>query len=151
MINKEYKWIHKEVHIEVIIKNDSQKLRLDVLKSVKYDAILKMFWLHKKNLQINWINKEFYVTENAYDVFKQLEKSLSEYKSWDHEILLLKRRKLKWMLLYLMSENQLKKVQNYLAENLKREFIKLLKSSAEYLILFILKKNDIKQLYVNYR
>ncbi len=48
------------------------------------------------------------------------------------------------MSLYLMSENQLKKVQNYLAENLKREFIKSLKSSVGYLILFISKKNDIK-------
>ena len=81
MINEEYKWIHKEVHIEVIIKNDSQKLRLDVLKSVKYDTILEMFWLHKKNSQINWINKELYVTENAYDVSEQLKKSLSEHKS----------------------------------------------------------------------
>jgi len=53
MINREYEWIYKEVYIEVIIKNDSQKLRLDVLKSVKYDAILEMLWLHKKNLQIN--------------------------------------------------------------------------------------------------
>ncbi len=42
MINEEYKWIHKEVYIEVIIKNDSQKLKLDVLKSVKYDTILGM-------------------------------------------------------------------------------------------------------------
>ena len=151
MINREYKWIYKEVYIEVIIKNDLQKLRLDVLKSVKYDTILKMFWLHKKNSQINWINKELYVIENAYDVFKQSEKSLSEYKSWDYEILLLERRKSKWMLLYLMSENQLKKVQNYLAENLKREFIRLSKSSAEYLILFVSKKNDIKQLCVDYR
>ena len=49
MINKEYKWIHKEIYIEVIIKNDSQKLRLDVLKLVKYNAILRMLWLHKKN------------------------------------------------------------------------------------------------------
>ncbi len=53
MINEEYKWIYKEVHIEVIIRNDLQKLRLDILKSVKYDAILKMFWLCKKNSQIN--------------------------------------------------------------------------------------------------
>ncbi len=42
MINEEYEWIHEEVYIEVIIRNDSQKLRLDVLKSVKYDAILEM-------------------------------------------------------------------------------------------------------------
>jgi len=55
------------------------------------------------------------------------------------------------MLLYFMSKNQLKKVQNCFVENLKREFIKLLKSSVKYLILFISKKNDIKQLYVDYR
>ncbi len=151
MINEEYKWIHEKVHIEVIIRNDSQKLRLDVLKSVKYDAILEMSWLCKKNLWINWINKELYATENAYNVSEQLEKSLSEYKSWDYEILLLKRRELKWMLLYLISKNQLKRVQNYFIENLKREFIKSLKSSAEYLILFISKKNDIKWLCVDYR
>ncbi len=53
MINKEYKWIYKEVYIKVIIRNDSQKLRLNVLKLVKYDAILEMLWLHKKNSQIN--------------------------------------------------------------------------------------------------
>ncbi len=105
MINREYEWIYKEVYIEVIIKNNSQKLRLDVLKSVKYDTILEMLWLHKKNLQINWINKEFYVTENTYDVFKQLKKSLSEHKSWDYEILLLEKRKSKWMSLYFMSKN----------------------------------------------
>ncbi len=57
MINREYKWIYKEVYIEAIIKNDLQKLRLDVFKSVKYDAILKMLWLHKKKL-INWLNQQ---------------------------------------------------------------------------------------------
>ena len=70
MINKEYKWICKEVYIKVIIKNDSQKLKLDVLKSVKYNIILEMLWLCKKNLQINWINKELYAIENTYNVFK---------------------------------------------------------------------------------
>jgi len=42
-------------------------------------------------------------------------------------------------------------VRNYLNKNLKREFIRLSKSSAEYLILFVLKKNDKKWLCVNYR
>jgi len=70
MINREYKWIYKEVYIEVIIKNDLQKLRLDVFKLIKYNIMLEMLWLHKKNLQINWINKELYVTENTYNVFK---------------------------------------------------------------------------------
>jgi len=54
------------------------------------------------------------------------------------------------MSLYLMSENQLKKVWNYLDENLKREFIKLSKLSTDYLILFIFKKNEKKWLCVDY-
>ena len=49
-----------------------------------------------------------------------------------------------------MSKNQLKKVQTYLDENLKKEFIQPSKSSVRYLILFVLKKNDQKQLCVNY-
>ncbi len=49
MINKEYEWIYKEVYIKVIILNNLQKLKLDVLKSVKYNIILEMLWLHKKN------------------------------------------------------------------------------------------------------
>ncbi len=55
------------------------------------------------------------------------------------------------MPLYSMSKDQLKKVRTYLDKNLKREFIKSSKSSAEYSILFVSKKNDIKQLCVNYR
>ncbi len=57
----------------------------------------------------------------------------------------------KWMLLYSMSEDQLKKVRNYLDKNLKREFIRSSKSSAEYSILFVSKKNGTKWLCVNYR
>jgi len=84
MINREYKWIYKEVYIEVIIKNDSQKLRLDVLKLIKYNAILGMLWLHKKNSQINWINKELYATKNIYNVSEQLKKA---YQSISLEIM----------------------------------------------------------------
>ncbi len=42
MVNGEYEWITDQVHIEVIILEDSQKLTFDVLNSIKYDAILKM-------------------------------------------------------------------------------------------------------------
>ncbi len=55
------------------------------------------------------------------------------------------------MSLYSMSKNQLKTVQNYLAENLKKEFLKSLKSLTDYLILFVSKKNDIKWLCVDYK
>jgi len=55
------------------------------------------------------------------------------------------------MPLYSMSEDQLKEVKTYLDENLKRGFIRSSKSLAEYSILFVSKKNGMKQLCVNYR
>jgi len=42
MINEEFEWIYKEVYIKVIILNNLQKLTLNVLKLIKYNAILKM-------------------------------------------------------------------------------------------------------------
>ncbi len=57
----------------------------------------------------------------------------------------------KWMPLYPMSEDQLKKVRTYLDENLKRGFIRPSKSSTGYPILFVSKKDGTKQLCVNYR
>ncbi len=55
------------------------------------------------------------------------------------------------MSLYSMSKDQLKKVRTYLDKNLKRGFIKPSKSLTEYSILFVSKKNETKQLCVNYR
>ncbi len=151
MINEESEWITDQVHIEVMILKDSQKLTFDVLNSIKYDVILRMLWLHKKNSRINWISKELYVTIDVYKIFKQSEMSLSKHKSWDHNILLLNDKQSKWMSLYSISEDQLKKVKTYLNENLKREFIRSSKSLTEYSILFVSKKNDTKWLCVNYR
>jgi len=151
MINREYKWITDQVHIEVIILGDSQKLTFDVLNLIKYDVILEMPWLRKKNSRINWISKELYVTVDVYEIPEQSEMSLSEHKSWDHKIPLLNDKQPKWMPLYSMSKDQLKKVRTYLDENLKREFIKPSKSWTEYSILFVSKKNDTKWLCVNYR
>ncbi len=151
MINEESEQITNQVHIEVIILEDSQELMFDVLNLIKYDVILKMPWLRKKNSRIDWISKELYTTMNVYEIFKQPEMSLSEHKSWDHEILLLNDKQPKWMSLYSMSKNQLKKVKTYLNENLKRGFIRSSKSLTEYSILFVSKKNDTKWLCVNYR
>ncbi len=151
IVNEESEWITDQVHIEVMILKDSQKLTFDVLNSIKYNVILKMLWLHKKNSRINWISKELYIMIDAYKISEQSEMSLSEYKSWDHEILLLNNKQSKWMSLYSMSEDQLKKVRTYLNENLKRGFIRSSKSLTEYLILFVSKKNDTKQLCVNYK
>jgi len=151
MINEESEWITDQVHIKAIILEDSQKLMFDVLNLIKYDIILKMLWLRKRNSRIDWISKELYITVNVYEILKQSEMSLSEHKSWDHEIPLLNDKQSKWMSLYSMSEDQLKKVRTYLDENLKRGFIRPSKSLTEYSILFVSKKNDTKQLCVNYR
>ncbi len=64
-----------------------------------------MLWLHKKNSQIDWINKELYVMKNTYKIFKQSEKNLSEYKSWDYKILFIDDKNSWWISLYLMSKN----------------------------------------------
>jgi hypothetical protein len=58
--------------------------------------------------------------QNTYKISEQSEMYLSEHKSWNHKISLLKKEQSKWMSLYSMSENQLKKVWNYLDENLKK-------------------------------
>ncbi len=89
MINEEFEWITDQVHIEVMILKDSQKLMFDVLNLIKYDVILKMLWLRKKNSRIDWISKELYIMINVYEISEQSKMSLSEHKSWDHEILLL--------------------------------------------------------------
>jgi len=89
IINEEYKWITDQVHIKAIILEDSQKLTFDVLNSIKYDVILEMPWLHERNSRIDWISKELYIMIDVYKISEQSEMSLSEHKSWDHEILLL--------------------------------------------------------------
>jgi len=43
MVNGESEWITDQVHIEATILEDSQELTFDVLNSIKYDAILRMF------------------------------------------------------------------------------------------------------------
>jgi len=135
--------------MKIIVEDVSQKLLFDIL-NIKYDVILEMLWLHNRNSKIDWVNKKLYTIKYTYEISEQSEMCLSEYKSWNHKILLLKKEQSKWILLYSMSENQLKKVWDYLNENFKKEFIKSLKSLTNYLILFVSKKDEWKQLCVNY-
>jgi len=138
------------VHIEMIVENVLQKLLFNIL-NIKYDTILEMFWLCNKNSKINWINKKLYTIKHTYKISEQSKMYLSEHKLWNYKISFLKREQSKWMSLYFISENQLKKVWNYLNENLLRKFIKSLKLLTNYLILFVLKKDEQKQLYINYQ
>jgi len=137
------------VYMKMIVENVSQKLLFNIL-NIKYDTILEMFWLHDKNSKNNWVNKKLCTIECTYEILEQLKMYLLEYKLWDHKISLSKRKQSKWMSLYLMSENQLKKVWNYLDKNLKREFIKSLKLLINHSILFVSKKDEQKWLCVDY-
>ena len=110
MVNGEFEWVTEETHTEAIIQGNSQELTFDVLKSIKYDAILGMPWLREKNPRIDWISKELYATKEAYNISEQPEMSLPEHKPWDHEIPLLEDKQPRWMPLYPMSEDQLKEV-----------------------------------------
>jgi len=149
MMNTNSIIVRNYVHMKTIIENVSQKLLFDIL-NIKYDTILKMFWLHNRNSKIDWVNKKLCAIKHTYKISEQSEMCLLKYKSWNHKISLLKKEQSKWMSLYFMSKNQLKKVWDYLDENLKREFIRSLKLSTDYSILFISKKNEQKWLCVNY-
>jgi len=138
------------VYMKMIIKDVLQKLLFDIL-DIKYDTILEMLWLHNRNSKIDWVNKKLCAIKCTYEISEQSEMYLLKYKSWNHKISLLKKKQSKWMSLYSMSENQLKKVWNYLDENLKKKFIRSLKSLIDYSILFISKKDEQKQLYINYQ
>lgn len=135
----------------MLIYEQKETVKFNVLREFKYAALLRMFWLHEQNSQINWTTEELNFINEDYNIMKQSEMCLSKHRSWDHEISLISEKEPVWKSLYSMSENQLKKVRNYLDKNLKKEFIRLSKSSAEYSILFVLKKNDKKWLCVNYR
>jgi len=53
--------------------------------------------------------------------------------------------------IYSLSAEKLNALQQYLKENMQKEFIRELQSSAEYSILFVLKLNESLRLCVDYR
>jgi len=149
MMNTNSMIVWNYVHMKMIVEDVSQKLTFNIL-NIKYDVILEMLWLCNRNSKIDWVNKKLCTTKHTYEISEQSEMCLSEHKLWNHKISLLEKEQSKWMSLYSMSEDQLKKVWNYLDENLKREFIKSLKLLTDYSILFVSKKNDRKRLCINY-
>ena len=76
---------------------------------------------------------------------------LSQYKSWDHKILLITKISPKIGPIYILFHIKLETLRNYLDKNLKKNFIREVKIIAEFPILFILKKNKKLRLCVDYR
>ena len=77
-------------------------------------------------------------------------KVLFKHQFWDHKIVLLSEKQSIFESIYQLSEKKLRILKDYLDKNLQKGFIRSSKLSAEYSILFALKKDRIMQLCVNY-
>ena len=137
--------------VNTIVHEKRQMIVFDILKECKYTIILKLSWLQKANFWIDWINYELCFINEVYKIINQSEIYLLKHEFWDHEITLLSEKTFMWKSLYNMNKDQLQEVQEYVNKNLKWEFIKSLKSTTKYSVLFVPKLNDKKWLYVNYR
>ena len=93
---------------------------------------------------------------NKYRDFTELfaeeisEETLSAHQSWDHKILIIKDKISEKISIYSLLSEKLEALYTYLNKNLKKRFIRKSQSSAEYSILFILKKTKMLQLCVDY-
>ena len=76
---------------------------------------------------------------------------LSEHKSWNHEISFKEEIVSEKLSIYQLLSEKLQELQDYLNNNLQREYIQHFTSEAEYSVIFVLKKNDKQQLCINYQ
>ena len=94
---------------------------------------------------------------NKYDNWKHFFReelnasALSKHQLWDHEIKFISKKKFTFELIYALSNKELKVLCEYLKINKKKEFIRKSKSSTEYSILFVFKKNEKLCLCVYYQ
>ena len=77
--------------------------------------------------------------------------TLSEHKSWDHEISFKEETMSEKLSIYQLLSEKLQELWDYLNNNLQRKYIWYFINEAEYSVIFILKKNDKKQLYIDYQ
>ena len=76
--------------------------------------------------------------------------ALSEHKSWNHKISLKKEIMSEKLSIYQLLSEKLQELRDYLDNNLWREYIQHFINETEYLIIFVSKKNDKKQLCIDY-
>ena len=154
------KFLNREIssHEQKILGSDLQ------IYTISANKLKKKLWKNPEQVKILWSKQINLVTikltnstllEEYRDftelfVNKTSEKTLSAHQSWDHEILIVEDKMSEKTLIYSLSSEKLKALHIYLNENLKKRFIRKSQSSAEYLILFVLKKNKTLWLCVNY-
>jgi hypothetical protein len=105
----------------------------------------------KKSWSLDNIVSQEYTKYQELFQEKERSQNLLKHQSWNHKIFLEEEQTLRFMLTYRLTEQQLAKLQKYLNKNLKKDYIQSSTLSAEYLILFISKKNEKLQLCMNYR
>ncbi len=76
---------------------------------------------------------------------------LLEYYSQDYEILFEEGKELPFLLIYKMLKSELETLKEYINSSLRKGQIRELASRAIALVLYILKKDRTKRLYINYR
>ena len=123
--------------------------------TISADKLKKELWETSEQVKILWSKQinlaTIKLTNNMlleeYRDFTELfvdeasEETLSAHQSWDHEILIIKDKMSEKTSIYLLSLEKLEVLHIYLDENVKKRFIRESQSPAEYLILFILKKD----------
>ena len=133
--------------------------------AISADKLKQELWKNPEQVKVLWskqINLATIKLTNStlseeYRDFMKLfadetsEEALSAHQSWDHRILIVEDKTSEKTLNYSLSSEKLKVLCTYLNENLKKGFIRKSQSSAEYSILFILKKNETLQLCVDYQ
>ena len=96
-----------------------------------------------------------YILKRYYKYSKKLQllesKKLLKYIAQDYKIELELETSLRFFLTYKFTKIELQALKEFIQENLQKGYIRLLQLLAEYLILFILKKNRKLRMYINYR
>ena len=68
--------------------------------------------------------------------------TLSEHKSWDHEISFKEEITLEKLSIYQLLSEKLQELQDYFNNNVQKKYIQYFTSKTKYSIIFVLKKND---------
>ena len=132
------------------------------ISAINSEEIEELLQKNNSNLMILWskptlcsINKKPKILKQ-YQEFQKLfkaqkpEEKLFNYRPYDHEIKLQKKKYLKKKLIYLLFTDKLDELRRYLNKNKKMRLIWELQSPAEYLIIFIPKKDRKLRLCINY-
>ncbi len=165
MINSMIDWVNETIaflHTETtrlhLILKSSKNVKIfamtanNMRSELKNSSDAQMLWSKeiKSNLAIIEISKEYQKYKILFEKESDQE-TLFKHQSWNHKIKLIDDKKLMKQFIYLLLTEKFNALQQYLKENMWKEFIKESQSSAEYSILFISKLNESLRLCVNYR